>query len=69
VLPPSEHPRDEQSAVVEDPEDPTSPLTQAAIIAVNAVVKTTRTRALLSIVKIGAIPLHEGNFKNLLPDS
>ena len=69
VQPLSEQPGVEQLIVVEDPADPASRLTQAAMKAVNSVFKRRRTGDLLPIVKIGAIPLYKENFSNLLRGS
>jgi len=67
VQPASEQPSGEQNAFLENPADPASRLTQAAMKAVNAIFKSKRTGDLLPTAKIGAIPLFKGNFSRLLP--
>ena len=67
VQPASELPSEQLNAFLENPADPASRLTQAAMKAVNAIFKSKRTSDLLPTAKIGVSPLFKGNCSPLLP--
>jgi len=67
VQPQPTEPGSDENHVVEDPANPESLLTQAAMERVNSIFKKKRTGDLLPVIKLGAIPIYVSNLHNLSP--